>query len=230
MFGAIAGGAFSHFFALSPLNAARGVIIVNRSILLLSALVVGGAVMGAAGSSALGATITDDVTFTSTNFTSFPAGETAPVDTVTGSFRITFDPTQTYVDETSGITLTGLNITLGSSLGFDYSPTGPDADELFVGGIADTVKLVDFSPSADDFVLQIKTFTASPVFNQVVYAQVAAGDFQFFTPGAGADGSVTVTPVTGSVPEPSTWAMMFLGFAGLGFLGYRQTAKARVAA
>jgi hypothetical protein len=26
---------------------------------------------------------------------------------------------------------------------------------------------------------------------------------------------------TGSIPEPSTWAMMLLGFAGLGFAGYR---------
>jgi Putative Ice-binding-like adhesive domain/PEP-CTERM motif len=25
----------------------------------------------------------------------------------------------------------------------------------------------------------------------------------------------------GAVPEPSTWAMMALGFAGLGFLGFR---------
>ena len=33
-----------------------------------------------------------------------------------------------------------------------------------------------------------------------------------------------------SVPEPSTWAMMILGFAGLGFLGYRQTVRARAAA
>ncbi len=29
--------------------------------------------------------------------------------------------------------------------------------------------------------------------------------------------------VTFPVPEPSTWAMMALGFAGLGFLGYRKT-------
>ena len=28
------------------------------------------------------------------------------------------------------------------------------------------------------------------------------------------------------VPEPSTWAMMLLGFAGLGFAGYRQMRKA----
>ena len=33
-----------------------------------------------------------------------------------------------------------------------------------------------------------------------------------------------------AVPEPSTWAMMLLGFAGLGFFGYRRTVKARIAA
>jgi hypothetical protein len=27
---------------------------------------------------------------------------------------------------------------------------------------------------------------------------------------------------TGSVPEPSTWAMMLIGFAGLGFAAYRR--------
>jgi hypothetical protein len=42
--------------------------------------------------------------------------------------------------------------------------------------------------------------------------------------------SLSFKATTSSVPEPSTWAMMFAGFAGLGFLGYRQTAKARVAA
>jgi hypothetical protein len=30
-----------------------------------------------------------------------------------------------------------------------------------------------------------------------------------------------------TVPEASTWAMMLLGFAGLGFVGYRQTRAAR---
>jgi hypothetical protein len=32
-----------------------------------------------------------------------------------------------------------------------------------------------------------------------------------------------------AVPEPSTWAMMLLGFAGLGFAGYRHARKARPA-
>lgn len=34
---------------------------------------------------------------------------------------------------------------------------------------------------------------------------------------------------TTPVPEPATWVMMLVGFAGVGFLGYRQTAKARLA-
>ena len=28
-----------------------------------------------------------------------------------------------------------------------------------------------------------------------------------------------------AVPEPSTWAMMLLGFAGIGFVAYRRKAK-----
>ena len=32
-----------------------------------------------------------------------------------------------------------------------------------------------------------------------------------------------------TVPEPSTWAMMLLGFAGLGFAGYRKARSARSA-
>jgi hypothetical protein len=31
--------------------------------------------------------------------------------------------------------------------------------------------------------------------------------------------------VVAAVPEPSTWAMMILGFAGIGFMAYRQKAK-----
>lgn len=36
--------------------------------------------------------------------------------------------------------------------------------------------------------------------------------------------------VTATAPEPSTWAMMILGFAGLGFAGYRGSRKAASAA
>jgi hypothetical protein len=34
--------------------------------------------------------------------------------------------------------------------------------------------------------------------------------------------ATVTTDSTGGVPEPSTWAMMLLGFAGLGFMAYRK--------
>jgi hypothetical protein len=35
---------------------------------------------------------------------------------------------------------------------------------------------------------------------------------------------LSFTPVGPTVPEPSTWALMLLGFAGLGFAGWRRAA------
>ena len=41
---------------------------------------------------------------------------------------------------------------------------------------------------------------------------------------------VSVSPVSGAVPEVSTWVMMVAGFASLSFAGYRRTTKTRPAA
>ena len=208
---------------------------MKRSVLLFSALVAGGIGMGAQAANA--APVNDLVTFTASGFTS-AFGQPVPTDPVTGSFTITFDPTQTYVDQTIGITLKSLNISLGSALAFDYSPTADtngDADELVVGGLQAGAGSVFLSPTVfDDFYLHILTYSSTPTFQQVGYttSSATADSNYFFTdlPDSGA-GSVTVTPATpGGVPEPSTWAMMLAGFAGLGFLGYRQTVKARLAA
>ena len=44
----------------------------------------------------------------------------------------------------------------------------------------------------------------------------------------GWDFSIPAVNVASDVPEPSTWAMMVLGFAGLGFAGYRRSRKTAV--
>ena len=41
--------------------------------------------------------------------------------------------------------------------------------------------------------------------------------------------SVSFVQVSGAIPEPSTWAMMLLGFAELGYAGYRKAKRATVA-
>jgi hypothetical protein len=48
--------------------------------------------------------------------------------------------------------------------------------------------------------------------------------------GAGLGNEITNVSLTAAVPEPSTWAMMLSGFAGLAFLGYRQRKSAAAAA
>jgi hypothetical protein len=42
--------------------------------------------------------------------------------------------------------------------------------------------------------------------------------------------SFEIAQITTSVPEPSTWAMMLLGFAGLAFAGWRARGGFRLAA
>jgi PEP-CTERM motif len=37
--------------------------------------------------------------------------------------------------------------------------------------------------------------------------------------------TATVTTGVSAVPEPSTWAMLLLGFAGIGFMAYRRKSK-----
>lgn len=43
------------------------------------------------------------------------------------------------------------------------------------------------------------------------------------------DVRITAVSLAGPVPEPSTWAMMIIGFAGVGFLTYRRRNQAAVA-
>jgi hypothetical protein len=202
---------------------------MRTKLILLSALVGGVAIVGTGVANA--ALVHDVVTFTASDFNIDVGPDSPPVDPVTGSFTISFDPTLSYTDETAGITLTSgsLNIALGSTLSFSYNaPTSMlPATTLVVGGIFDGAQQVQFSPSTDDFWLFINDFTTAPSFDQVGYSQTSVSAANLFDTHAG---SVTVTPVTGGAPEPATWAMVLAGFAGLGFLGYRKTVKARLAA
>jgi hypothetical protein len=61
---------------------------------------------------------------------------------------------------------------------------------------------------------------------------LAGGTHSFVIDYVAANGSPSVfnfdADVTTSVPEPSTWAMMILGFFGVGFIAYRRKSQATV--
>jgi hypothetical protein len=56
--------------------------------------------------------------------------------------------------------------------------------------------------------------------NTFVYSTASSGLAYYVS----FDGSAIVVPVT-AVPEPSTWAMMLIGFAGLGYAAYCRQKK-----
>jgi hypothetical protein len=79
--------------------------------------------------------------------------------------------------------------------------------------------------SADDFtsdgtIFQLTDnggFHRAPGFDFALDSQVGLGQIK---------GTLAVgDPVVAAVPEPSTWAMMIVGFAGLGFMAYRRKSK-----
>jgi PEP-CTERM motif len=89
-----------------------------------------------------------------------------------------------------------LDTTLAANMLFNFGPTG--VNEFEVLGIDPSLGLDPNNPVA--FVTAL-TFEGTGTFTG------------------------TMTPVTSDVPEPSTWAMMVLGFAGIGFMAYRRRSK-----
>jgi hypothetical protein len=73
--------------------------------------------------------------------------------------------------------------------------------------------------SSFDLSTSIGPITGSPVFN-VTLQGTTVGPLLIES-----SGDATFTAVASGVPEPSTWAMLLLGFAGIGFMAYRRKAK-----
>jgi hypothetical protein len=63
---------------------------------------------------------------------------------------------------------------------------------------------------------------AAPIFSP--------GRYLVETVGTGDEAFVVVTAATPAVPEPSTWAMMLIGFAGLAYAGHRASRKSAAVA
>ena len=102
----------------------------------------------------------------------------------------------TQVFDTAGIY--GISLTVGTPVGFK-AVLSVAADTAPSGILTSTA---DFSHSLHLFIDVPDGFTFD-----------TASHFNY------------ATNAVGGVPEPSTWAMMILGFAGIGFMAYRRTSK-----
>jgi len=125
-----------------------------------------------------------------------------------------------------GQAITGLSLYDGpNNAVYPPSPTNIGVDTLgFSFTLADGTA---FNLYEDD-----GNYTPGPPYGcAAVYCLLGPGDP--VTGGAGdpltALDNFAVTFAAGGVPEPSTWAMMLIGFAGLGFAGYRRSQKASAA-
>jgi hypothetical protein len=82
--------------------------------------------------------------------------------------------------------------------------------------------LTHFTPGQDVVAINFNTGTASET-EYYDFAPTAFTTAGVVSQDAGTFGN-NGTLIT-AVPEPSTWAMLLLGFAGLGFMAYRRKAK-----
>jgi PEP-CTERM motif len=81
-----------------------------------------------------------------------------------------------------------------------------------------------FPSELADYTLSITDVTTGD--SPSVFGTVGINDLFFM--GFGESGTLTFNPVASAVPEPSTWAMMILGFAGIGAMTYRRRKSAMI--
>jgi hypothetical protein len=130
-------------------------------------------------------------------------------------------------------TITGAGNTITFELPQDPTPDSYTLGQFFtfdsVDGTYDNVPAVFdeatfWNPDQDTGDLHLDDF--SPFFGDILYTGLESSPtFKTGTFDIG-DGEFDYTLTIESVPEPSTWALMLLGFAGLGLAGYRRSVKA----
>jgi hypothetical protein len=169
----------------------------------------------------------DTLTFATTGSVSYGPGPLSPnADGFTGDVLNMVADYGTGISGPMDVQTSGLvGVFIGSSV-----PSGPAPAQL-----DDGISFTSLAPGLDQIFWigdgltgtgtgSVQSFLA-PSGATRLYLGVVDGFGWYNNPGVI---DVTISGAT-SVPEPSTWAMMLLGFAGLGFAGYRRMRNAAVA-
>lgn len=128
-----------------------------------------------------------------------------PIDTFVGSATITFDPTVTTMTTTTGARLHYASAATDSPFSYAYWDW---QDTLFFGGSNGGAE--GLYMGTNDFFVHIKNPAGDqPVLTWLSYSTAAGPYGNTYT------GSVSFKDVS-AVPEPGAWALMLIGFFGLG--------------
>lgn len=138
-----------------------------------------------------------------------------PVSPAIGSFALTFDPTLAYTNQSAGLVLNSLNLTLGSTAVFTFFQP---QDILTLGGLAGG-GAQGVAGNSFDFSVRIDHFSTAPVIGAAGYSQggpvYAAGtSFTGSNPIGNLSSTLTVTNPLVQVPEPLTLSLFSVGLVG----------------
>jgi len=154
----------------------------------------------------------------------FTVNGPAPVN-VTASGSISISGSNTSKDSNGNTVASSYS---AATLGIGDNTDGQFYSNDSKGGFAETFLA---TPGEEYFVNMIVSvgassqgYDAEPAIAKALVDPIITLDTT--SPGYSIDYSAGITQgIAGAVPEPSTWAMLLLGFAGLGFMAYRRKSK-----
>jgi hypothetical protein len=131
-------------------------------------------------------------------------------------------------------TLTGLTVGKALTVTFDYAGAQQfnlnlattEGWAVSLGGVTEDTALL-MTPNHGFTGWQTASLTFTPTSSTEVLSFLSIGTAASALPPFALLDSVSATQ--GTVPEPSTWVMMVLGFAGLGYAGFRSNRRKPVA-
>jgi hypothetical protein len=202
-----------------------------------------------AGIAALASFIAAGGTADATVITSISGGTTLPMPVVNSSSTgpVTFgSPEVTWTSQFSGsvfgytsgyaygangfwdngLTMAGTN-DVGSTMSFDFSSPVTAVGGFINYAVGNGTPVISVYDSNDTLIesYTLNFSTGGGVDKGFFYGFSETTPIKYFELSGSFIGIANLTAMTSPVPEPSTWAMMLLGFAGLGFMAYRRKSK-----